>query len=389
VPGRAFESRLTSVQERERVRVRLRPGTDRRPAEGPIPRSALEALATAFEDVQAAARELRQQNEALRESEASFRTIFEHSSSAILVLDDDGRILEANPAARSLTGLERGQLLGRRLSELLVDNPPASGEWVGVAKLRRADGALRSLTFTSRQELAQGRHLVFAMDVTALEAVTADRELLRALSAHRFEAQDEVSRRIARELHDEAGEVLTSVHLRLDELTSTLPAARRCVREVRSLLDEVEQRLRRIAHELRPVILEDLGLMSALEHLVEGAASRRKTTIEIEGSEVGRLPPAVETALYRIAQEALANALRHARAKRVRIRVWRHASEVTLSVEDDGLGLDTQACEKGSGARRCGLGLAGIRERAESLGGVLVLRSAPRQGLEVRVRVPL
>ena len=327
--------------------------------------------------------------QALRESEASFRTIFEHSFSAILILDDDGRILEANPAALSLTGLDRGQLLGRRLAELLLDDAWALGESGALAKLRRADGALLSLTLTSRRVLTPGRRLVFALDVTALEAVTADRDLLRALSVHRFQAQDEALRRIARELHDEAGELLTSVHLRLDQLTKTLPAARRRVREVRSLLDEVEQRLRRISHELRPIMLDDLGLVSALEHLAEGAASRTKAAIEVEANDVGRLSPAVETALYRIAQEALANALRHARAKRILIRVTRQVELVTLSVEDDGVGLDAFAREKGSAARRKGLGLAGMRERAESLGGVLDLRAAPPHGLEVRVRVPL
>jgi PAS domain S-box-containing protein len=352
VPGTAFEARITSVPEPVRLRLGASPGL-------------------------------------VRDGEAPFRTIFEYSFTAILVLDGDGRILEANPATQSLTGLDRGQLLGRRLSELLLDQPPAPGESVGVAKLRRADGAVRSLTL-SRQQVAPDRQLVFAMDVTALEAVTADRDLLRALSAHRFEAQEEASRRIARELHDEAGEVLTSVHLRLDELRSTQPAARRRVREIRSLLDEVERRLRRISHELRPIILDDLGLASALEQLVEGAASRTKTRIRLETGEVGRLPPPVETALYRIAQEALVNALRHAQAKRVRIRAWRDAKVVSLSVEDDGIGLDTQACRtRRNGARRCGLGLAGIRERAESLGGVLELRPAPRHGLEVRVRVPL
>jgi signal transduction histidine kinase len=130
--------------------------------------------------------------------------------------------------------------------------------------------------------------------------------------------------------------------------------------------------------------------VSALEQLVEGAASRTKTTIDMEGGAVGRLPPAVETVLYRITQEALANALRHAQAKRVRIRVWRDGSEVTLSVEDDGVGFDTQTCcQRGTGARPSGLGLVGIRERAESVGGVLALRSAPGQGLEVRVRIPV
>jgi len=401
VSSTPFETRLTSVQEL----VRLRLGDYSRAA-GPLPRLVHEDLTKALEALQAAGQELRLQNQALAEtrqlaeeqwrryqelfeSEASFRTIFEHSFSAILILDDDGRILEANPAALSLTGLDRGQLLGRRLTELLLANPWALGESGALAKLRRADGALLSLTLTSRRVLTPGRHLVFALDVTALEAVTADRDLLRALSVHRFQAQDEVLRRIARELHDEAGELLTSVHLRLDQLTKTLPAARRHVQGVRSLLDEVEQRLRRISHELRPIMLDDLGLVSALEHLAEGAASRTKAAIELGANDVGRLSPAVETVLYRIAQEALANALRHAQAKRILIRVTRQAKLVTLSVEDDGVGLDAEAREKGSATRRTGLGLAGMRERAESLGGVLELRAAPPHGLEVRVRVPL
>ncbi len=407
--GRVIETRLASVQELVRVRL----GTDGSPAEGPIPRSALEDLAHALEALRAAEQELQRKNRELAasrqfveerwrryedlldqaasgESEARFQAIFDHAFSAILVLDDDGRIVEANPAALSVTGFARKQLLGRRLSDLFSEEPGGPAEAHGIARLRRADGALRSLDLTSHRGIAPGRHLIFAQDVTALEAVTADRDLLRALASHRFEAQEEASRRIARELHDETGEVLTSIHLRLDQLTSTLPAARRRVREVRSLLDEMEQRLRRISHELRPIILDDLGLVSALEHLVEGAASRTKTTIDMEGGAVGRLPPAVETVLYRIAQEALVNALRHAQAKRVHIRVWRDGSEVTLSVEDDGVGFDPQTCcQRGKGARPSGLGLVGIRERAESVGGVLTVRSAPGQGLEVRVRVPV
>jgi PAS domain S-box-containing protein len=324
--------------------------------------------------------------QALRESEERFRAMFDHTLQAILVLDDEGRILEANPAARKLVGLDPDLLLGRALSNLLVGAPP-SEDAGSLVKLRRADGVLRSVVLTSRVTIAPGQHLVFAQDVTALEAATADRDLLRALAAHRLEAREDEARRIARELHDEAGQLLTAVHLGLEEVAVAVPAAREGLAGVHGQLGEIEQRLRGLSHELRPTLLDDLGLLPALQHLAESTAARSGVAITIEPTEISRLPPGVETTLYRVAQEAVTNALRHSRARSIVIRISGHPGEVLLAVRDDGVGFDPEAAR--AGRRGHGVGLPGVRERMEAVGGELTLRSGPRAGTEVVVRVPL
>src|SRR5439155_1515163 len=127
----------------------------------------------------------------------------------------------------------------------------------------------------------------------------------------------------------------------VDRLAGDLPQSMRSrLEEVRDLLDRIEGELRRLSHELRPTMLDDLGLVPALQFLAEGVAKRTGLSVEVRGSTHGRLPPAVETALYRIAQEALTNAVRHAHPAHVKIQVQREARAVRCSVADDGVGFD-------------------------------------------------
>jgi signal transduction histidine kinase len=143
--------------------------------------------------------------------------------------------------------------------------------------------------------------------------------------------------------------------------------------------------LRRLAHELRPTILDDLGLRPALEFLAEGFASRAGIKVIVRGTCEGRLPAQIENAVYRIVQEALTNAARHARATAVTVELEQAAHRLVCSVRDDGVGFDSEAL-LGRGAR--GLGLLGMRERLTPFGGTLQIHSAPGQGTEVRVTVP-
>jgi signal transduction histidine kinase len=164
-----------------------------------------------------------------------------------------------------------------------------------------------------------------------------------------------------------------------------VPAQDASFRKLREVLDRVEAQLRRLARELRPTILDDLGLAPALEWLAQGLAERRDVTVTIDAPE-RRLAPEVETALYRIVQEALTNAVRHGRPRRIAVDVREEASRIRAVVRDDGRGFDAAAALARRGDR--GLGLIGIRERTAALGGTVEIRSTPDQGTELCVVIP-
>jgi signal transduction histidine kinase len=202
------------------------------------------------------------------------------------------------------------------------------------------------------------------------------------------ETLEEEVKRIAHLLHDEAGQLLAAVHIAIEDLARELPPpARERMGKVREFLVQVETQLRRLSHELRPTILDDLGLFPALEFLAKGVSERTELSIAVEGSEVGRLPPSIETAFYRIVQEALNNVCRHARAKRVTIRLQRDSGAFRCSIGDDGIGFDVPSVMAKKGDR--GIGLIGIRERLNPFKGTLRIDSAPGHGTELGISIPL
>jgi len=223
-------------------------------------------------------------------------------------------------------------------------------------------------------------------NATLREMMLAQQDRLRALAEGAVRAREEEARRIAHELHDEAGQLLASVHIALDDLVAQLPERVEAVQRIHTLLDRVEGQLRRLSRELRPTILDDLGLGPAVEWLAQGASERTGVSITVDAP-ILRLPSAMETALYRIVQEAVTNAIRHAGARHMEIRVWQEDAMVHAAVRDDGRGFDADATMAQRGER--GLGLLGMRERVDALGGRFVLHSTLGQGTEVSVAIPI
>ena len=239
--------------------------------------------------------------------------------------------------------------------------------------------------------LRPGGRLVEEGGVEASQLVHVFNEMLDRLEAERREsgrrvlsAQEAERTRIAAGLHDEVGQVLTGVLLHLDSLVGATDRERRAAVDetkaaVRQTLDEV----RRIARELRPEMLEHLGLVSALTEL-----SRRfgeQSGLRIERRFADQLPPLsndAELAVYRVAQESLTNVARHAQASRVDLALEPGADSVVLRVVDDGRGFDRAAAANGHG------GLRGMRERAVLVGGALAVKPARGGGVEVRLEVP-
>lgn len=222
-------------------------------------------------------------------------------------------------------------------------------------------------------------------NATLRERLVANQERLRALAGGILRAREDEARRIAHELHDEAGQILAALHITLDTLAPQARDQDVIVRRLHEALDRVESQLRRLARELRPTLLDDLGLAPALEWLAQGVAERTGVTVKVDAPEC-RLPPEVETALYRVVQEALTNAVRHARARHIAVEVHEEASQIRAIVRDDGQGFDVGAALARRGDR--GLGLIGMRERAEALGGTVEIRSTPTHGTELSIVIP-
>jgi signal transduction histidine kinase len=199
--------------------------------------------------------------------------------------------------------------------------------------------------------------------------------------------EDEI-KRIAHALHDEAGSILAQASLEMDLATAGLtPEIRERMNLARSLLDDTGQQLRHLSHELRPTILDDLGLLAAVEFLALGIERRSGVPIEVRGRLSERLPATVEIATYRIVQEALNNALRHAgRNAAIKVSVQVQKNSLHCVVRDDGVGFDVTAVLRDG--RHSGLGLIGMRERASAAGGGCLIQSEPGRGTTVEISMP-
>ncbi len=212
---------------------------------------------------------------------------------------------------------------------------------------------------------------------------------MQQLSRRILQAQEEERRRLARELHDEAAQALTSliVHLRLLERAKQPEEAQQRVAELRELTAGALEDVRRVALDLRPTILDDLGLGPALEWRVDEFNRKGGVRASIAISDLSRrLPAETELVLYRVGQEALSNIARHANASQVSVRLWTDDRHVHLHVRDDGCGFDPDAVRE---QNRQSLGLMGMRERLGIIGGELAVESCAGEGASIRASAPL
>ena len=256
-----------------------------------------------------------------------------------------------------------------------------------LTERRSAEERLRD---EMRQRARMGEEL--AQLNAQLEALVRERTLkLQALSARLMSAQEEERRHIARELHDETGQALTLIRMQLAELAGADAGRRREVAECMGHVDRAIVHIRGLSQRLRPTMLDDLGLGDALEWVVEqqarGAGWRAQVHVPRQDE---RLPEEIETACYRICQEALTNAARHARATEVHVRLLVAPTRLELAVEDNGIGFDL-ARYRSPEERQKHFGLVSMAERASLAGGELVVDTSPGHGTRIRavfVRIP-
>ena len=343
----------------------------------------------------------------LRDSEERYRLMVEGAPDcAFLLLDVNGVIEDVKPSSGRVLG-RRQALLGRPLGALFeppgADFEPTRMLGRAHAELaaqdregwcRRGDGSrfwahLVTSSLADEDDEPRGFH-VLVRDISARkhlqDELDANRRQLETLALAAEAAREREKIRIARELHDELGQLLTVQQMDVEMLAGEIGADRGAVREriaaMRSHVDAALQTTRRIAGDLRPLVLDDLGLVAALEWLLAQARTRSRIDgrLQVQG-DTAALPDPFATALFRITQECITNVMRHAQARKVEIRLEIDAEGVTLIVGDDGRGLE-------AGAQRRGLGLLGIEERARLLGGQAAVTARAGGGTSVRVRLP-
>jgi signal transduction histidine kinase len=323
--------------------------------------------------------------DALRASDVAkgrYRALFDEQHAPVLVTDAQGAVTEANAAATQLFG---SGVPGRLLSDL-VDSSVTTILVGSVTRLPVGDRVFapkgRSLEVGSGQRLVQ----IVLVDVTEEEHRIREQ---RAYAAHLVRVQEDERRRLAQDLHDDPVQTLTYLVRMLEQLTDDprLPSGLvSLVRRNGELATEVVDALRTVIHGLRPPVLDDFGAAAALRQLVNEVQSRGGISIRlrVSGKQV-RLSPQCELTVYRVAQEALSNVVRHAQATHAWVDL-QLGEPVVLTVTDDGCGVPAKDARVDG--TRVGLGLIGMRERVSQLGGSLAVLGRTPHGTRVRVTLP-
>ena len=354
-----------------------------------------------------------------KNAERRLREVIEAMAEAVMILGADGSYEFVNREAEALLKRSREQIVGRRQGDapwarLAVDGRPLRVDELPLERLRRGEPALHGYELqlvlpdgsAPRTVLINAAPLrdaagnfagavLTGFDITERKA--AERRLaeysarLGTLSRRVLTVQEEERRAVARELHDELGQVLTAVRLNLQTLRRRSADATLgpVFEDGLALLETAIAEVRALSTRLRPTILDDLGLEAALRSHLERSSVRAELALDTDIRLPGRrLDPAVETACFRIVQEAMTNALRHAEASRLAVALRVVNGELLLSVRDDGRGFDLAAAA-GRAARGESAGLSGMEERAQLAGGRLEMNTAPGRGTEVRALFPL
>jgi len=328
-----------------------------------------------------------------------------------ILLNRRGAITYCNRAFERLSGWNRDEAVGRDWFDTFI---PA-GQRAAIRGIFRKAVHAGEMAFTYRNEITDrrgNRHLIawnnaevrdasgrptgivsFGDDITEREKTGKEMERyarqLRYLSRQLLEVQENERRHIARELHDEIGQSLTAIKVNLENMQreAQLPAER--FDTSLAITADVLQRVRNLSLELRPAILDDLGLIPALRWYLDRMARSSNLSVHFTADpSVRRLPFTLETTCFRVAQEAMTNSVRHARARRLSVELWKMREHLQLVVRDDGSGFDVPASRR-QNTRGMSAGLLGMQERVSLAGGTLDIRSQQGQGTELRACFPL
>jgi PAS domain S-box-containing protein len=338
-------------------------------------------------------------------SEQKYRHLFEAASDAIWVQDVNGFFLEGNRGWQKLTGFTVDEIKGDNVSKYLSEKALALAKEVKHKLMKGLPfeqpyeqqvyvkgGAEKTVMMSTNALMRDGKITGFehiARDVTQERQQQAN---VRAYIQQITRAQEEERKRIARDLHDDVSPDIIILIQKLDNITSAqrpkMATVMENLEEVRDQAVKALEGLRATAQGLRPRIIDDLGLVAALEWIAEELERDQKIQTNVETADMERkLSSETQILLFRIAQEALNNIRKHAHASSVTIRLEGGEEEVKMTVTDNGLGF--KAPDKIEGMVSAGrLGLMGMHERARLLNGTLTIKSAPGEGTEITVRLP-
>jgi len=325
-------------------------------------------------------------------------TLLDLANDAIFIRCSEDKISYWNEGAERLYGWKSGEVLGRSTHEVLRTKFPVPLEeiksldkWEGELRHIKRDGsqivvASRWATLRDNEGKPAG-WLEINTDITTRKRAE---EAARNLSGRILSLQDEERRRIARGLHDSLGQYLTAIKMNLDLLSTTEGRQAAVASECSEIVDKCLTETRTISHLLHPPLLDEAGLRSALQWYVEGFAQRSDIQVNLDlPAELGRLDTDIETALFRVVQEALTNVHRHSSASEVDIHLLVDTKHIQLDVSDNGKGIPKdrlqRVLESGSGT---GVGLAGMRERVRDSGGSMEIKSGDA-GTTIIISIPI
>jgi len=348
----------------------------------------------------------------LRGAEHPYRVLVENMTEGAATLDKGGTILYANASFAKILGLSQQDVIGTSLQNHLTVQEQEKlkgliesgfqGESRGEVSLVRAEGEWRlvRLSWSSVQDFDSRTICVIATDMTELsetnEALKASQETLRNLSGRLLRLQDEERRRISRDLHDVTGQKLALLSMDLSSILKHKNIAKdeeinRVLQESISLSNDVNKEIRTLSYLLHPPLLDELGLSSAVEWFAQGFENRTGIPVDVDiPSNLVRLAPDAEVALFRIVQESLANVHRYSGSATAYVRARSDGKELKLEIGDFGKGMSQESkSQHRASVAPLGVGIQGMRERVRQLSGTLEITSQPGSGTLVTASLPI
>jgi len=433
----------------ERKRPKARTGA---PASGAEAQRLLHELQVHQVELEVQNVELQEARNRLEVLLEKYTDLYDFAPIGYFSLNEQGSIQEVNLTGAALLGLDRSQLLDRRLTQFVsaLTQPTfrafldrifgGTGKQVCEISLRRADGAefwanlhgtaaispkearqwcrisVADISSLKQAEEAQRRLEALALANRELRAEIIQRQAVelslkrseqrqrqlleqsrqlqedaRSLSRRLLHVQEKERKRISRELHDEIAQTLVGIHVHLENLTREVSidprVFKRKIIQTQRLVEKSVDSVQRFARELRPASLDDLGLIASLHSYLKSFAKQTGIRVQLSAfSGVEQLTSTRRTALYRVAHSALTNVAQHARASRVTVNLRKAANDVCMEISDDGQAFDAERVSRVK--RNVHLGLLGMRERIEMVGGNLTVESKPDHGTTIRVQIP-